>query len=47
MPDVAKPGTAQTADGAQLPQSTSPVAATFRQAGWFCGYATPGCTVAT
>ena len=47
MPETASAGTAQEAETAQLPQSTSPVAASVRQAGWFCGSEAEGVTVAT
>ncbi|SRR6266508_1050314 len=37
MPETALAGTVQDADTPQLPQSTRPVVAWVRQAGWFCG----------
>jgi hypothetical protein len=44
---VALVGTSHDADTAQVPQSISPVVASFRQAGWFCGSAADGSTLAT
>ena len=40
-------GTAHDAETPQLPQSTRPVAASVRQAGWAWGSAAQGSTVAT
>ena len=47
MPDTASLGTAQDADSVQLPQSMRPVVVSLRHAGWFCGRAADGLTLAT
>ncbi len=45
-PDTVLVGTVHEADTAQLPQSVSPVVASFRQAGCDCGSDTDGWMVA-